>query len=335
MSEKIKLVSYGVRAVEEAIFHNSNTFNYELVLVKELLTDDNVHLCEGANGVILRGNCKAHRANLEKMKNMGLKYVLTRTVGFDHIDLNAVKDLGFELCARVPSYSPNAISELAVSMALGLYRKTFKMFSNSSKHNFMASDDLFAKEIRLSTVGVIGAGRIGMESIKSFFGLGAKVLAFEPYPSDVLKNFATIVDLDTLAKESDIIVLHAPYIKDSNHHMINKDFISKMKDNSIIVNMARGELIDTSALIDGLESGKIDSCALDVVEGETSVFFKNFEGKNIEDKNIEKLLSFFPRVILTPHLGSFTDEAVRNMVEISYSNLDEYLKTGKCKNTII
>lgn len=331
----IKLVSYGVRKVEEEIFNNSNTFGYELKLVKELLTDDNVNLCEGADGVILRGNCKSDKNNLEKMKNMGIKYVLTRTVGFDHIDLNAVKDLGFELCARVPAYSPNAVAELAVSLAVGLRRKTFQMAANTSINNFIASDDFFANEIRLSTVGVVGTGRIGLVSIKSFLGMGAKVIGCDPYASPAVKELVDIVDIDTIARECDIILLHAQYLKESNHHLINKELISKMKKGVVIVNAARGQLIDTKALLDGIESGKIEGCGLDVIEGESSFFFKNLEGKEIPDTTAQKLAGYYPRVIITPHLGSFTDEAVRNMVEITYKNLDEYLKTGKCNNTII
>lgn len=335
MSNNIKLISFGVRKVEEDTFNNSNTYGYQLTLVKDLLTDDNVDLCNGHDGVILRGNCKANKTNLEKMKKMGIKYILTRTVGYDHIDLQAVKELGFELCARVPAYSPNAIAELAVSLAMGLARKPFQMAANSSKNNFVASDAFFAKEIRLSTVGVIGTGRIGLVSIKSFLGMGAKVIGYDPYPSQEAKQLIDIVDLDKLIKESDIILLHAQYIKDSNHHLINKERISNMKDGVIIVNTARGELIDSEALLQGLESGKIYGCGLDVLEGESSFFFKDLQGKEIPNQTAQKIASFYPRVIITPHLGSFTDEAVKNMVEISYQNLDEFLKTNKCKNTII
>lgn len=335
MSNKIKLISYGVRDVEKDTFNKSNVFGYELKLVKELLTNDNVTICEGMDGIILRGNCKADRKNLEIIKNMGLKYILTRTVGIDHIDIEAVKELDFELCARVPSYSPNAIAELAVSLTLGLTRKTFAMAERTSKNNFVASDDFFAHEIRLSTVGIIGTGRIGLISAKSFLGMGARVIGYDPYPPEEAKKLIDLVNLDTIAKESDAILLHCQYIKEVNHHIINKELISKMRDNVIIINTARGQLIDSKALLEGIESGKIYGCGLDVLEGESSFFFKNLEGKEIPDPVAQKLASYYPRVIITPHLGSFTDEAVKNMVEISYENLNEYLKTGKCKNTVI
>ncbi|MGL4394662.1 MAG: NAD(P)-dependent oxidoreductase [Brevinema sp.] len=331
----MKIVSYGVRPVEEAFFHSLNTFGYELVLIRELLTDDNVDLCEGADVVMLRGNCKAHRQNLTAMKKMGVQYLLTRTVGYDHIDLQAIKDLGFKLCARVPAYSPTAISELAVSLALGLSRKSFAMISHSSQKNYIAYDEYFAKEIRHSTVAIIGAGRIGICSAKAFLGMGAKVLAYDPFPSEEAKNLLTLTSLEQIQQEADIILLHSPYFKDSNHHLINREFLSKVKDGAILVNTARGELIDTEALLEAVESHKLSGVALDVISGESAYFFKDNSNQILPDPIVEKLASYYPRVIITPHLASFTDQALTNMIEISYQNLNEFLTTNSCKNNLI
>ena len=331
----MKIISYGVRPVEESFFHQLNIFSYTLELVPELLTDDNAHLCQGADVVMLRGNCKAHRENLIKIKELGVKYILTRTVGYDHIALDAVKELGFELCARVPAYSPTAISELAVSMALGLSRKTVAMTMNTSHKDYKAYDHYFAKEIRHSTVGIIGTGRIGLCSAKAFLGLGAKVLGHDLYPSEEAKNLINMVDLETLLKESDIVLLHCPYIKDSNYHFVNDQFINKMKDNSLLINTARGELVDLSAVLKGIESGKLAGVGMDVLEGESQYFFKDNTGQILPDPIVEKLSSYYPRVVITPHLGSFTDEALTNMIEISYQNLEQFLKQGSCDNSLL
>ncbi len=331
----MKMISYGVRPVEEDFFNKLNTFGYDLELVPALLNDDNVELAKGFDCVMLRGNCKADKTNLTKFKEYGVEYILTRTVGYDHIDLQAVKDLGFKLCARVPAYSPTAISELAVSMALGLSRKTFDMVAHAANKDFVAHDSFFAKEVRHSTVGIIGTGRIGLCSARAFLGMGAKVLGTDPYPSKEAEELLTMTDLDTLLKESDIVLLHSPYFKDSNHHLVNKDFLSKMKDGSILVNTARGELIDITAVLDAIESNKLYGVGLDVLEGEKEFFFKNLTGTTLSNPVIEKLVSYYPRVIFSPHLGSFTDEALTNMIEISYQNLEEFLKEGSCKNTII
>ncbi len=331
----MKLISYGVRQIEQDFFHKLNKYGYELVLVSELLNDDNVTLAQGSDVVMLRANCKSDKANLKKFKDYGVKYILTRTVGFDHIDLDAVKELGFELCARVPSYSPTSVSELAVSLALGLSRKTIAMTANSQSKNFIAYDNYFAKEVRHSTVGIIGTGKIGICVAKAFLGLGATVLGHDPYPSEEAKSTLELVDLDILLKNSDIVLLHCPYIKGVNYHFVNKEFISKMKNSSILINAARGELIDLEALLEAIETNKLMGVAMDAVENEKEFFFKDLKGKSLPNPIVEKLLSYYPRVLFTPHLGSFTDEALSNMISISYDNLNEFLNTGKCENTLI
>lgn len=330
----MRISSYGVRPVEEAFFHKLNTYKYELNLIQELQNDDNIELCQGSQAVILRGNCKADKHNLTLMKNFGIEYILTRTVGYDHIDLAAVKELGFKFCARVPSYSPTAISELAVSLALGLSRKTFAMNALVSQKDFTAYDHYFAKEVRHSIVGIIGAGRIGLCSVRAFQGLGAHVLAYDPYPSEEAQKTVELTSLDKLLQESDIILLHSPYFKDKNHHMVDKSFVAKMKKGSILVNTARGELIDTQAVLEGIEQGKLAGLGLDVLEGEAGYFFKNFNGQTIPDPLVEKLHSYYPKVVITPHLASFTDEALTNMIEITYKNLNDFLQTGVCSNSL-
>ncbi len=331
----MKMISYGVRPTEQEFFNRLNTFGYDLELVPALLNDDNVELAKGFDCVMLRGNCKADKVNLTKFKEYGVEYILTRTVGYDHVDLQAVKELGFKLCARVPAYSPTAISELAVSMALGLSRRTFDMVAHSSNKDFIAYDSYFAKEVRHSTVGIIGTGRIGLCSAKAFLGMGAKVLGSDPYPSKEAEELITMTSIDTLLQESDIVLLHSPYFKDSNHHMVDEKFISKMKDGAIFVNTARGELMDIDAVLSAVESNKLSGVGLDVLEGEKAYFFQSFTGKTIPNPTIEKLISYYPRVIISPHVGSFTDEALTNMIEISYQNLDEFLKNGSCENSLL
>ncbi|MGL5956850.1 MAG: NAD(P)-dependent oxidoreductase [Brevinema sp.] len=329
----MKIASYGVRPIEIEFFHRFNKYGYDLTLIPELLTEKNVSQLRGCEGVILRGNCKADQQNLIKMKEFGIKYILTRTTGYDHIDLEAVKDLGFLLCAGVPSYSPNATSELAVSMALGLSRKTFAM-AGAGK-NFIADDRYFAKEVRHSVVGIIGMGRIGICSAKAFLGMGAQVLGYDPSPSEEAKVLVKMTDLGTLLHHSDIVLLHSPYIKGSNYHLVNHEFLSRMKDQAILVNTARGELIDLEALLTAIESNKLSGVGLDVLEGERDYFFKDFTGKILPNPIIEQLISYYPRVIITPHLGSFTDEALTNMIVVSYQNLSEFLQTGSCRNSLV
>lgn len=330
----IKLVCYGVRDTEVQYFHKLNEdFGYELELVSSNLNHENVQAAIGAEAIMVRGNCKADRENLELLNKNGLKYVLTRTVGFDHVDLEAAKELGLKV-ARVPGYSPNAIGELAVSLAMMLLRHTAYTVNRTSDKNFLVDGFMFSKEIRNCTVGILGAGKIGLTTAKLFKGLGARVIAFDVFQSDAAKEVVEFMSLDEVISQADVISVHMPYIKGKNYHIINDDFIAKMKDGAILVNTARGELQDIDAVARGIESGKLGGFGTDVLEGESAIFFKDLTGQDLKNESFEKLVNLYPKVLITPHMGSYTDEALRNMIGISYENMREYLNEGVCKNEI-
>lgn len=328
----MKLICFGVRKVEEEFFIKLNKFGYELTLVEALLNDDNIHLIEGHEAVMLRANCPANRKNLEIIKNYGVEYLLTRTVGYNHIDLDAAKEMGFKM-ARVPTYSPNAIAELAITFAMNLVRKGTYMINRSREKNFVVDEYMFSREIRNLTVGVVGTGKIGLTAARLFKGLGAKILAYDVYPNENAKDILEYVSMDDLIKNSDIITLHCPYIKGQNDNLINDELISKAKDDVILINTARGELQDVEAILRGLETGKVGGYATDVFSNEKDFFFKDMKDKEI-DSTIQKLLDSYPKVLITPHIGSYTDEALTNMIEISYENLDEFIKKGNCENQL-
>ncbi|WP_302623541.1 2-hydroxyacid dehydrogenase [uncultured Clostridium sp.] len=330
----VKLVCYGVRETEVPFFEEINKkFGYDIKLVLSGLNDENVKEAMGAEAIMVRGGCKADRQNLELLKAHGLQYVLTRTVGINHVDLEAVKDLGLK-AARVPGYSPNAISELALSLAMMLLRHTAYTVNRTKDKNFTIDSFMFSKEIRNCTVAVLGAGRIGLTTAKLFKGLGARVIAYDVFQSDAAKEIVEFMELDQVLAEADIISVHMPYIQGVNERMINDEFIAKMKDNAILVNTSRGEVQDTEAIIRAIESGKLGGFGTDVLENEYDVFFKDLTGQALEDKTKEKLISLYPKVLVTPHIGSYTDEALTNMIEYSYENLREYLNDGTCKNSI-
>ncbi|AGM25518.1 NAD(P)-dependent oxidoreductase [Spiroplasma chrysopicola] len=334
MSNKIKMVCYGVRKTERPLFEELNkNYGYELTLLEEYLTKDNIVTAKGHDAVMVRANCDCEAENLLKMQEYGIKYLLTRTVGYNHIDLDKAHELGFKM-AYVPGYSPNAVSELAVAMGNALLRNLFYMADRQHHTNFKVDDFMFAKEIRNSTIGIIGTGRIGLEAAKAWAGMGAKVLGYDVYQSDQAKKILTYVDLDTLIKESDLISLHCPYIKEQNHHLVNKEFLARMKPGSVLINAARGPLADLEAVYEAVKSGYLKGVGLDVLENEGAVFFKDFKGQPTSDAITNKLLELYPRVIITPHIGSYTDEAVKNMIEITYENLKVILSGQECKNKI-
>ncbi|MFU2206828.1 NAD(P)-dependent oxidoreductase [Streptococcus pluranimalium] len=331
----MKVVCYGVRPNEVETFNALNKYDYELTLLSELLTHDNIETAKGHDAVLLRGNCVADRQNLEQMKGYGIEMVFTRTVGFDHIDLAAAKEFG-QVIARVPGYSPNSVAELAFAMGVTLLRNVQYTAHKSARGDFRVTPQMFSREARNCTVGIIGTGRIGLEEAKMYKGMGAKVIGYDIFQSDQAKEVIEFVeDQEDLIRQSDIISIHVPYIAGENDEMINADFIAKTKGDAIIINTARGNLQNNHDVAEAIKSGQLYGFGADVLPNESETFFKKFENlTDIKDDSVQKLLALYPKVILTPHVGSNTDEALRNMVEISFDNFNEYLTEGKVSNEV-
>ncbi|MBN0919650.1 2-hydroxyacid dehydrogenase [[Mycoplasma] gypis] len=328
----MKVICFGVREVEAPIFERLNKdFNYELTLKSEALNEDNVEITKGFDAVICRASDKVNTNVLEKIKSYNIKYVLTRTAGFDHMDVNKGHDLGIQM-ARVPSYSPSAISEVAFTMALSLSRNIAHFSYKAKNYDFTFDSFGFSQEQKNSVVGIVGTGKIGFTTAKMFAGMNAKVLGYDPYPNENAKEILEYVSLDELLAKSDIVVFHMPYIKGQNDKFINKELISKMKDGAILINASRGQIQDQEALLEAVKSNKLRGIGIDVFWNEKTYLGKKLN--EIEDDTFKQLLDLYPRVLVTPHIGSYTDEAVANMVEITYNNLKELCETCDCKNKI-
>lgn len=330
----MKVLCYGVRDVEIPIFEQVNqSFGFELTLVADYLNSpETAALAKGYDAVILRGNCFATAEVLDRYKEWGVEYVLTRTVGVNHIDVAHAKALGLKT-AYVPFYSPNAIAELAVTLAMMLLRNTAYTVQKTAQKDFRVDASMFSREIRNCKVGLVGIGRIGLTVAKLFKGLGAEILAYDAIPKEGVEDLVRQVSLDELLRESDIVSVHAPYIP-AQGRFITRDFIAKMKDGAILINTARGELQDAQALLEAVSSGKLAGLGLDTLEGEGDFFFKDLRDQSLSDPLVEELVQLYPRVLITPHIGSYTDEAALNMIETSFQNLQEFMETGHSHNEI-
>lgn len=332
---KKKIVCFGVRDYEIPTFEKlAKEYDYELVLRPEYLSDSIIDLAVGFEVVMVRANCIISKENYLMLKEKGLKYYITRTAGYGHINLEACREYGIE-AAYVPGYSPNAISELAVALTMSLLRNVQYTCDKSDTLDFKVTDKMFSKEIRSCTVGIIGCGRIGSTSAKLFAGLGAKVIANDNHPNNPQPYFE-YVDFEKLLKESDVVLLHAAYAAGKNDDLIGEKEIAMMKDGAILINTARGELVDEIAVAKAVESGKLAGYGTDVIKNEKAIFNHVFNSLDeVPSPAFRELLKLYPKVIITPHVASATEGALRDMVEISLQNMDEYLTTGKCKNSLI
>jgi D-lactate dehydrogenase len=327
-----KIVAYGVRENEVAYFKKLNKYNYDLKLEEDLLTHDNIETAQGADAVLLRANCQADEENLTKLNEWGIKYVFTRTVGFNHIDLKAAAKYDMKV-ARVPAYSPYAVAELAMTLGMMLFRHTALATNRTSNGNFTVTPATFSGEVHSSTVGIVGTGRIGATEAQLYHGMGTKVLGYDPYPSDSAKQYVEFVSQDELLERADIVSIHVPYFPGQNDRLINADFVTKMKNSAVLVNTARTELADYPAIIAALKNGQIAGFASDVLPNESLVLGHDFKGK-ITEETTKQLVDLYPQVLLTPHIGSYTSPALTDMIAVSYENFHQVLTTGKTDNDI-
>ncbi len=269
---------------------------------------ENVELARGCEAVSIITN-PMDKELLELFHELGVKYLATRSIGYEHIDVEEARRLGIRVCHA--SYSPNSVANYTIMLMLMACRKINYILEKSRLQDYSLSGKI-GKELSLCTVGVIGTGKIGEALIEHLSGFGCKMLAYDIYTKENVKKYAEYVELDKLYRESDIITLHVPGME-QNYHMVGKEAFQKMKDGVILVNAARGMLIDTKELIPALETGKVGFAALDTVEEETGLYYLNRERDVIANHN-RAILSAFPNVILSPHMAFYTEQAVSDMV---------------------
>lgn len=328
----MKILAYCVRPDEMSSFEKfSAKYNHEVKIIKESFSPATAALAEGYDAVCILGNCTANREAIEIISKFKIKYLATRSAGFNNIDLEAAKEFGINV-SNVPAYSPNAVGEFAVGVTLCLARNFKQAFKRVDAQDFSLAG-LIGFELRNKTIGFIGTGRIGQTAIKAFSGFGCKMIGYDLYPNENAAKYLEYKTLDEVFAEADIISLHCP-LTDDNYHIINEENIAKMKDGVILINTSRGQLMDARALIDGIKSKKIGGVATDVYEYEYGIFHHNHQNGLITDETLLTLKSF-PNVIVTPHYGFYTDEAVANMVEYSLQNLYDYETTNECKNKLV
>lgn len=281
------------------------------------LDESTVMLAKGFDCVCVFVNDSVNEAVIEKLHSFGIKLIALRCAGFNNVDVQAA--FGKIHVVRVPSYSPEAVAEHTMALLLSSARRIHKAYNRTREYNFSLAG-LTGINLHGKTVGIVGAGKIGKAFIRICAGFGMRVLAYDLYPSTDIP--AEFVDLDTLYKECDIISLHCPLTED-NHHMIDKESISKMKDGVILLNTSRGGLINAEALLEAIKSKKVGAACLDVYEEESDLFFDDMSGHILQDDILARLLTM-PNVIITSHQAFLTEEALASIADTTVGNIKAY-----------
>ncbi|MDE7405040.1 MAG: lactate dehydrogenase [Lachnospiraceae bacterium] len=286
--------------------------NIELVLCPDAPDQENAALAKGSECIDIITS-KMTEDLLKVFADYGVKYVTTRTIGYDHVDVKAAKALGMTV-ANAP-YGPCGVADYAVMLILMTIRKMKRILERTNIQDYTLKG-IQGRELKDLTVGVIGTGRIGRTVLKDLSGFGCRLIAYDLYENeDVKAQGVPYVTLEEMWQQADVITLHAP-LTDENHHMINKETISKMKDGVMIVNTARGGLIDSEALISGIESGKIGGAGLDVVENEFGLYYYDRKSDILNNRELA-ILRGFPNVTVSHHMAFYTDECVETVVRDS------------------
>lgn len=318
----MKLFAYSVRTEfeKECIKKEAARLGAEVTITGEYPCLENAKLAKGYDGISIITN-PLNAELLDRFYELGVRAVSTRSIGYEHIDVEYAKKLGMRV-ANV-SYSPNSVANYTIMLMLMACRKLPYIMKKDEVQDFSLTGKM-GKELSLCTVGVIGTGKIGETVIAHLSGFGCRILAYDLYEKESVKQYAEYVDLDVLYRESDIITIHVPGMEE-NRHMISDDAFAKMKDGVILINAARGMVMDSEALMRALDSGKVGYAALDTIEDERGLYYLNHEGVVLGNRE-RSLLKGYSNVLLLPHMAFYTDQAISDMVGNSMRALAAFAK---------
>lgn len=328
----MKILFYGTKNYDEQFFEKllPQYPEIEIKFIEANIYEETAALAKGYQAICAFVNADLSGAVIEELGNCGVKLILMRCAGYNNVDLKKAQEKGIKVM-RVPGYSPEAVAEHAMALALTANRHTHKAYIKCRENNF-ALNGLMGVNLYQKTAGIIGTGKIGQAMARICKGFGMKVIAYDLYPNKEL-DFLTYVSLDELLVTSDLISLHCPLV-DETKHMINEESIAKMKDGVILVNTSRGGLIKTEDLIAGIRDHKFYAVGLDVYEEETDFVYEDMSERILQSSTIQRLLSF-PNVTMTSHQGFFTEEALTNIAETTLENAESFRKGEALQNEVL
>ena len=284
-------------------------------ITQEAVSEDNVDLARGSRCISVGHKAQVTHSTLLALSRAGVEYISTRSIGFDHIDVTYAESIG--LTVENVTYSPDSVADYTLMLMLMAVRNARSIIRRAEVHDYRLND-VRGRELRDLTVGVVGTGSIGTAVMDRLRGFGCRVLAHDSRP----RTPADYVPLDELLRASDIITLHTPLAADT-HHLLDRERIAQLKPGAIIVNTARGALVETEALVAALESGRLGGAALDVLEGEQGVFYADCRTRPLDDTLLLRLQRL-PNVLISPHTAYYTDHALADTVENSLINCQTY-----------
>ncbi|NGN91226.1 D-lactate dehydrogenase VanH-A [Nocardioides sp. KC13] len=310
---------YGCAPDEKRIFDSlAPAHGVSLTMTIEPVTEDNAGLARGNRCISVSHKTPISNATLLALHKVGIRYISTRSIGFNHIDVDFAASIG--ITVGNVSYSADSVADYTLMLMLMAVRQAKATIRRTDAHDYRPGATR-GRELRDLTVGVVGTGRIGAAVIDRLRGFGCDVLAHDVRPRPAADGVEHVT-LDTLVERSDIVTLHAPLTGES-HHLLDRRRIGRMRPGAYVVNTGRGALIETPALVEALEDERLSGAALDVIEGEEGIFYADLRGREVPNGWLARLQEM-PNVLVSPHIAYFTDHALMDTVENSIVNCREF-----------
>ncbi len=320
----MKILAYSVGEYEVPLLQKASASRHQLTLLTESLTPETAPRAQGYDAVLVFTTDDASAPVLQRLHEAGVRYLVTRSAGTDHIDLPAAERLGLRV-ASVPRYSPHAIAEHAVGMMLALGRHLIRSTDNARRFDFALTKEMVGFELHGKTAGIAGFGKIGAVAARILSGFGCRVLAYDLFPEQAAQHAESpveFVELPVLLTESDVLSVHLP-LTDATRGLFNAETFGQMKRGAMLINTGRGGVLDTRHALKALQSGQLGYLGIDVYEHERGLFFGDHSDEKQHDPLLASLLAL-DNVLVTGHQGFLTHEALEAIAQQAIGHLDRW-----------
>lgn len=328
----MKIFVYSTHRFEKVFLQNAANPRHEIIFSTYTLELNTAKLAFGCNAIVVFTSDNLSEEVLYELYRCGIKFIALRSVGFDHVDLQKAKALGFKV-ANVPNYSPNSTAEHSATLLMALNRKLM-VGQKLMKQNDFSLDELIGFELYKKTIGIVGVGKIGSAFAQIMNGFGCNLLGVDPIENKLLKLKTGLkyTSLEAICQESDVISIHCPLTPET-HYLFNKSLFDTMKKGMLLINTARGCIVNTNDLLLALDNKIIAGAGLDVYEHEKDIFFRNHLKTIILDKTFEELRNR-QNVIITGHQAFLTNEALFEIAKTTFQNIDYWEQGFVCPNEL-
>lgn len=308
---------YGCGPDEAASFRRlARRYGVNLTITAAAASEANAELATGHRCISVGHQAALTGPALLELSRVGVRYVSTRSIGYDHIDVDYARGVG--IAVGNVTYAPDGVADYTLMLILMVLRHARTTIRRTDVHDYRLAERR-GRDLRDLTVGVVGTGRIGTAVVERLRGFGCRIVTHDRHPMPLAEH----LPLEELLRQSDVVTLHTP-LSASTHHLLDRRRIAQMKYGACVVNTGRGALLDTAALVRALERGRLGGAALDVLEGEEGVFYADCRDRPVPSTLIR--LQQLPNVLVTAHTAYYTERALSDTVENSLISCLEFEK---------